>query len=69
LVGNSSKNQPTPVPSNHEKTKPGCFLSCFSLFFSCVLRFSLRSGKYFKDATQLGKKIAEGGFSLLDGIE
>ena len=27
------------------------------------------SGKYFKDATQLGKKIAEGGFSILDGIE
>ena len=27
------------------------------------------SGKYFKDATQLGKKIAAGGFSLLDGIE
>lgn len=26
-------------------------------------------GKYFKAATQLGKKIAEGGFSILDGIE
>lgn len=27
------------------------------------------SGKYFKAATQLGKKISEGGFSILDGIE
>jgi len=26
-------------------------------------------GKYFKAVTQLGKKIAEGGFSILDGIE
>ncbi len=33
------------------------------------LNGSRPDGKYFKAATQLGKKIAEGGFSILDGIE
>ena len=33
------------------------------------LNGSRPDGKYFKAATQLGKKIAEGGFSVLDGIE
>ena len=27
------------------------------------------TGKYFKAATQLGSRIAAGGFSILDGIE